>query len=146
MPTLQTHAPRRASVKRFIGGLVISATLLSNIACAGGATEEWPNWRGPNETGESSAINLVSDWAIDGDNLIWQQAFVGRSTPAVFDGRVCANGRQGDGMTKQAVVACWDAGDGTPLWERTFIVYHTTVPFSRVGWASVFGDPDCPRP
>jgi len=142
MPTLQTHAPRRASVKRFIGGLVISATLLSNIACAGGATEEWPNWRGPNETGESSAINLVSDWAIDGDNLIWQQAFVGRSTPAVFDGRVCANGRQGDGMTKQAVVACWDAGDGTPLWERTFNVYHTTVPFSRVGWASVIGDPE----
>ena len=142
MPTLQTHAPRRASVKRFIGGLVISATLLSNIACAGGATEEWPSWRGPNETGESSAINLVSDWAIDGDNLIWQQAFVGRSTPAVFDGRVCANGRQGDGMTKQAVVACWDAGDGTPLWERTFNVYHTTVPFSRVGWASVIGDPE----
>jgi len=122
--------------------LVISATLLSNIACAGGATEEWPSWRGPNETGESSAINLVSDWAIDGDNLIWQQAFVGRSTPAVFDGRVCANGRQGDGMTKQAVVACWDAGDGTPLWERTFNVYHTTVPFSRVGWASVIGDPE----
>ena len=142
MPTLQTHAPRRASVKRFIGGLVISATLLSNIACGGGATEEWPSWRGPNETGESSAINLVSDWAIDGDNLIWQQAFVGRSTPAVFDGRVCANGRQGDGMTKQAVVACWDAGDGTPLWERTFNVYHTTVPFSRVGWASVIGDPE----
>ena len=142
MPTLQTHAPRRASVKRFIGGLVISATLLSNIACAGGATEEWPSWRGPNETGESSAINLVSDWAIDGDNLIWQQAFVGRSTPAVFDGRVCANGRQGDGMTKQAIVACWDAGDGTPLWERTFNVYHTTVPFSRVGWASVIGDPE----
>ena len=142
MPTLQTHAPRRASVKRFIGGLVIFATLLSNIACAGGATEEWPSWRGPNETGESSAINLVSDWAIDGDNLIWQQAFVGRSTPAVFDGRVCANGRQGNGMTKQAVVACWDAGDGTPLWERTFNVYHTTVPFSRVGWASVIGDPE----
>ena len=142
MPTLQTHAPRRASVKRFIGGLVISATLLSNIACGGGSTEEWPSWRGPNETGESSAINLVSDWAIDGDNLIWQQAFVGRSTPAVFDGRVCANGRQGDGMTKQAVVACWDAGDGTPLWERTFNVYHTTVPFSRVGWASVIGDPE----
>ena len=142
MPTLQTHAPRRTSVKRFIGGLVISATVLSNIACAGGATEEWPSWRGPNGTGESSAINLVSDWAIDGDNLIWQQAFVGRSTPAVFDGRVCANGRQGNGMTKQAVVACWDAGDGTPLWERTFNVYHTTVPFSRVGWASVIGDPE----
>ena len=142
MPTLQTHAPRRTFVKRFIGGLVISATVLSNIACAGGATEEWPSWRGPNETGESSAINLVSDWAIDGDNLIWQQAFVGRSTPAVFDGRVCANGRQGNGMTRQAVVACWDAGDGTPLWERTFNVYHTTVPFSRVGWASVIGDPE----
>ena len=79
MPTLQTHAPRRTFVKRFIGGLVISATALSNIACAGEATEEWPSWRGPNETGESSAINLVSDWAIDGDNLIWQQPFIGRS-------------------------------------------------------------------
>ena len=115
---------------------------LVGTACAGDPSEEWSSWRGPHGTGESSAVNLVSDWSVDGDNLIWRQPFTGRSTPIVFNGRVCANGRQGDGMTQQAVVACWDAGDGTPLWRRDFNVYHTTVPFSRVGWASVTGDPE----
>ena len=144
-------AEKRASTAlRLVGHLLsrrprtTAALVLALVgaACAGDPSEEWSSWRGPHDTGESSAVNLVSDWSVDGDNLIWQQPFTGRSTPVVFDGRVCANGRQGDGMTKQAVVACWNAGDGTPLWRRDFNVYHTTVPFSRVGWASVTGDPE----
>ena len=78
-------------VGRPIAGLVIAAIALVGTACGGGPSEEWPSWRGPNETGESSAVNLVSDWSVDGDNLIWQQPFIGRSTPVVFDGRACAN-------------------------------------------------------
>ena len=31
---------------------------------------------------------------------------------------------------------------GKKLWERRFPVYNTTVPFSRVGWASLAGDPE----
>jgi outer membrane protein assembly factor BamB len=39
-------------------------------------------------------------------------------------------------------VACFDAGTGRKLWERRFPVSNTTVPFSRVGWASLAGDPE----
>ncbi|HZI95145.1 MAG TPA: PQQ-binding-like beta-propeller repeat protein [Patescibacteria group bacterium] len=85
---------------------------------------------------------MISSWSTTGENLIWKADFIGRSTPAVFDGRVCAIGRVGTGDTKQEVVACYDAGSGARLWERRFNVYHTAVPFSRVGWANIAGDPE----
>ena len=84
----------------------------------------------------------MSNWSVDGENLIWFQEYVGRSTPAVFEGRVCANGRTGDGVAKKEIVTCWNAEDGAKLWEHTFSVLNTTVPFNRVGWGSVTGDPD----
>ena len=33
-------------------------------------------------------------------------------------------------------------GTGKKLWERRFPVHNTTVPFSRVGWASLAADPE----
>ena len=39
-------------------------------------------------------------------------------------------------------MACFDAGTGKKLWERRFPVHNTTVPFSRVGWASLAADPE----
>ena len=104
--------------------------------------EDWPSWRGRQGTGVSMETGLVSSWSVEGENLIWHDEFVGRSTPAVFDGRVCASGRVGEGVTRQEIVACWSAESGERLWERRFNVFNTTVPFSRVGWGSVTGDPE----
>ena len=140
MPTYRSHASQQCLSRRGGVGVVTLAIALIGVACSAGPSEEWPSWRGSHDSGRSSAVDLVSDWSPDGDNLIWHQPFKSRSTPVVFDGRVCANGQTGDGIDKQAVVACWDAGDGTPLWERRFNIYHTTVDFSRVGWAGVTGD------
>jgi hypothetical protein len=103
---------------------------------------DWPSWRGRAQTGVSPDTGVVSSWSKEGDNLIWRHDFAGRSTPVVFDGRACAIGRVGDGVDKQEMVACFDAGSGKPLWEDRFNVFHTTIPFSRVGWASPVGDPD----
>ena len=94
------------------------------------------------QNGVSEQTGLVSSWSVDGENLIWFREYIGRSTPAVFDGRVCANGRTGNGVAKKEIVTCWDAEDGAKLWEHTFSVLNTTVPFNRVGWGSVTGDPD----
>ncbi|GIT67477.1 MAG: hypothetical protein Ct9H300mP25_09490 [Acidobacteriota bacterium] len=77
-----------------------------------------------------------------GKNPIWFQEYIARSTPAVFDGRVFANGRIGENASKREIVTCWNAEDGTKLWEHTFSVLNTTVPFNRVGWGSVTGDPE----
>ena len=106
------------------------------------AAQDWPSWRGRGQTGVSDATDLVSSWSPDGENLVWSDSWVGRSTPAVFDGRVCANGRSGNGVDEQEVVACWNAETGAKLWQHHFNVANTTVPFNRVGWGSVAGDPE----
>ncbi|HEY7513374.1 MAG TPA: pyrrolo-quinoline quinone, partial [Vicinamibacteria bacterium] len=104
---------------------------------------DWSNWRGPARNGVSDEKGLVSTWSKKtGENLLWRDDFTGRSTPVVMQGRVCANGRVGTGLLRQEMVACWDAGTGKRLWERRFVVYNTTVPFTRVGWAAVAGDPE----
>lgn len=103
---------------------------------------EWPAWRGPGQNGVSTETGLISSWSPAGENVAWRADLIGRSTPAVFDGRVCANGRVGQGLHKQEIVACFDAGTGKKLWEKRLDVYLSTVPFNRVGWSSVVGDPE----
>ena len=50
--------------------------------------QDWPSWRGRSQTGVSDQTGLPSSWSPDGENLVWEDEWVGRSTPAVFDGRV----------------------------------------------------------
>ena len=116
--------------------------LLAGLTSSPAAANDWPSWRGRAQTGASDETGLVSSWSPEGENLIWSDRWVGRSTPAVFDGRVCANGRTGDGVDEQEVVACWNAETGEKLWQHDFNVLNTTVPFNRVGWGSVTGDPE----
>jgi len=112
------------------------------ILCANWVTaSDWPSWRGPHQNGVSPETGLVSTWSFDGANLIWRADFIGRSTPIVMNGRVYVIGRVGEGLTRQELVACFDAATGKQLWEHRFNVFQTTVPFNRVGWASLDGDP-----
>ena len=73
---------------------------------------DWPSWRGPNQTGSSSQIGLISSWSVDGDNLLWKADFMGRSTPIVLNNRVYVIGRVGMDITEQERVACFDAETG----------------------------------
>lgn len=129
---------RRSLLSGLLAGIVALALVLALPAWAG----EWTQWRGPGQDGVSEETGLVSSWSQEGENLLWRVPFTGRSTPVVFDGRVCANGRAGEGITRQEVVACFDAGSGEKLWERRFDVYLTTVPWNRVGWANPVADPE----
>ena len=124
------HATTRA--------LLIAGTLLATAASAG----EWTNWRGPTHDGVSPETGLVSSWSADGENLIWRVDFAGRSTAAVFDGRACAIGRDGEGILRQEVVFCWNAENGDRLWEWRSTPHNTFVPWQRLGWGSVAGDPE----
>jgi outer membrane protein assembly factor BamB len=85
---------------------------------------------------------LISNWSIDGENQIWKAEFIGRSTPVIMNGRVYVIGRVGEGLKRQEQVACFDANTGKMLWEHRFNVFQTTVPFNRVGWANLAGDPE----
>lgn len=112
---------------------------LALALCAPAQAGEWPHFRGPNADNIATEKGLPSSWTRDGGGQIWRQPWTGRSTPAVFDGRVCASGREAGRLE---AVACFDAKDGKKLWERRFPVYNTTIPYTRVGWASVTGDPE----
>lgn len=122
----------------------VAVALLAVFAAAAPiAAADWPAWRGPGQDGASSETGLVETWSKEtGEGLAWRADFEGRSTPVVQDGRVCAAGRVGKEVTRQEVVACWDAASGDRLWERRFNVYLTTVPFNRVGWANPVFDPE----
>jgi outer membrane protein assembly factor BamB len=121
----------------------LKRTVLSVVLGLTGATAlsaDWPQWRGPNGNGTATDTGIISTWSpVTGENVVFKIPLVGRSTPAVFDGRVCASARA-DG--RYETIACYSAKDGAKLWERRYVVHNTTIPYARVGWASVSGDPE----
>ncbi len=120
--------------------VVFAQALILLLSSSPASAGEWTNWRGPHHTGVSPDTGLISSWSAGGENLIWRADFAGRSTAAVFDGRACAIGRDGEDILRQEVVVCWSAEDGEKLWERRFTPHNTFVPWQRLGWASVAGD------
>ncbi len=133
---MHVRRPHRASIA------IVALFALTVIAASPAWCEDWTFWRGPRQDGTSAETGLVSSWSPEGENLIWHAEFIGRSTPVVVDGQVCVIGRVGEGVDRQEVVACYDAGTGRKRWEHRFNVYNTTVPFNRVGWASLAADPE----
>ena len=128
--------------RRSTMGVALAATALALALAVPADPGDWSNWRGPHRNGLSDEAGLISSWSRDGENLIWKADLTTRATPVVFDGRACVSGRSGQDLLMQEIVACFDAETGTKLWEQQFPVVNTTVPFSRVGWASLAGDPE----
>ena len=118
--------------------LQLPCALLGLLLAASSAhSADWPSWRGPTQNGVSEETGLVASWS-----PIWHAEFTGRSTPIVLDGRVFVIGRRGEDTLHEGIVAAFDAQDGTLIWEHTYNIFHTTIPFNRVGWASLAGDPE----
>jgi outer membrane protein assembly factor BamB len=67
----------------------VSAGLLLTSSLAGGAAENWPQWRGPGGQGVSSETQLPTDWQPD-RNIAWKTALpgVGYSSPVVWGNRI----------------------------------------------------------
>jgi outer membrane protein assembly factor BamB len=99
------------------------------------AASDWPQWRGVTGVGVSDETDLPGKWSREGENLIWRQDYIGRSTPVVHNGRVFVTGRTGEGSSRREVLSAFSAEDGSPLWETTLTTQLTTVPFNRAGWA-----------
>ena len=132
----------RTQITRKMIGISLCLHLVGSAGCQRVPTADWPHWRGPLQTGVSLERGLISNWSLEDDNLIWKADFIGRSTPVVLNGRVYVTGRIGKEITEQEQIACFDAQTGKLLWEHRFNVFHTTIPFNRVGWASPAGDPE----
>ena len=123
-------------------GRILRTMVLLGAFLVSPARADWPSWRGPSQNGVGGDTGLVSEWSQAGKNLLWRVDFIGRSTPILLNGRVYVMGRVGRDITEQERVACFDADSGALIWEHRFNVFHTTIPFNRVGWASLAGDPE----
>jgi outer membrane protein assembly factor BamB len=119
----------------------IPMVMFLGIAAAASAND-WPYWRGPEQTGMTREKAVVTNWSLDGDNLLWRAPVRGRSTPIVMNGRVFVITPVGDGECLQERVIALDAETGKQLWEHRFNVFHTDIVENRVGWTSVVGDPE----
>ncbi|MHC4400446.1 MAG: outer membrane protein assembly factor BamB family protein [Planctomycetota bacterium] len=85
-------------------------------------------------------MSLETGLPADAHQILWRAPYGGRSTPVVVDGRVFAINLAGEGVTEQERVLAFDLANGRQVWEHRFNVFHTDIPNSRVGWASVAVD------
>ena len=107
------------------------------------SSPSWPSWRGSEQNGASREIGLVDSWSAEGENLLWKAPVGGRSTPIVMNGRVCIITLGGeDKLHWHERVVCLDAETGEIIWEHGFNVFLTDIPWHRVGWSNLAGDPE----
>jgi outer membrane protein assembly factor BamB len=98
-----------ASVKSaFTLVLALAASSLAN------ATDDWPQWRGPNRDGRSLETGLRTEWPAGGPPLVWKAGGLGSgySTVAVQGGRIFT---LGDSREAEYIIAL-DARTGKELW------------------------------
>jgi len=122
--------------------LVLRIALIGSLG-APALGNDWPYWRGPEQTGASREPAPVTTWSPAGENLVWKSDIGGRTTPVVMGGRVfyICPVDMGTPCSAERVV-CLDAASGKPLWEHRFNVYLTDVVENRVGWTALVGDPE----
>ena len=133
----RVHAGHGAK-RRARAALVLAGASL----CAAAAANDWPYWRGPEQTGTSRENAPVKSWSPDGDNLLWKSDIGGRTTPVIMNGRVfyiCPV--DVDTACTAERVVCLDAESGKILWQQRFNVFLTDVVENRVGWPALVGDP-----
>ncbi len=97
-----------------------TATAASSVAEREGApaesraTNDWPQWRGPNRDAVSTETGLLSDWPDDGPPLLWTAKGLGRgmSSVSVADGRIYTMGNRGGKVHLMTL----DAEKGEKIW------------------------------
>ena len=117
-----------------LGGFWLAGLIWAASALGG----DWAAWRGPYQNGVSLETGLPSSTK----DVLWRIPCGGRSTPVIVNGRLFAINLCGKGVTEQEQIFALDAATGKDLWHYKFNCFHTDVPNSRVGWASLAVDPE----
>ena len=109
--------------------------VFAGVWCAGGMAlaENWPNWRGPNNTGISGETGLPLHWSPT-ENIAWKAKLPerGNSTPIVWDDRVFLT--QAVENEQRRTLMCFDRAGGELLWQVGTVYTakeptHQTNPF-----------------
>ena len=96
--------------------LTLSAVILT-IALNSISLAEWPNWRGPNMDGSSSAKNIPTKFSPN-ENIRWSQKMSGKaaSTPIISNGKVFITTTNED--KKELLAVAYDLKSGKELWKH----------------------------
>ncbi|MCH7721026.1 MAG: hypothetical protein IH988_08565 [Planctomycetes bacterium] len=97
-------------IRSFLQIVLWSAVLAGPVGA-----NDWPNWRGPEQTGMSRERAPITSWSESGDNLLWRVPVGGRTTPVVMAGRLYAITPTGEGECLREQVICLDADTGKPI-------------------------------
>jgi len=86
--------------------------------------DNWPQWRGPNQNGVSTATNLPSSWTIE-DNMIWKTELPSwsGSTPIIWGDRIfltspspAQSPEQQEPGGPEIYILCINRKDGSEIW------------------------------
>lgn len=101
---------------RVLCALVILC-LLCPAECFGG-DRDWPQWRGPDGSGKTSATGVVTEWGPD-QNVRWRLDLpeAGNSSPIVWGDRIFLT--QPLAESNERALLCIDRKSGKPLWRRS---------------------------
>ncbi|MGE3809889.1 MAG: PQQ-binding-like beta-propeller repeat protein [Gemmataceae bacterium] len=99
---------------RFAASSILAATLILSVASLRAGDFDWPQWQGPERTGQSRETGLLKSWPKDGPPLVWKTTNLGGgySTPSVADGRIFGMSYRGN----DEVVWALNEADGKELW------------------------------
>ncbi|QTD50983.1 PQQ-binding-like beta-propeller repeat protein [Sulfidibacter corallicola] len=114
----------------------------ASVSLANELGNDWPAARGPRGDGSSLTSSLSSLRTVEPGTALWRRPFSGRSTPAVFAGRVFVMGREGSAEDPFEVAAAFDAATGEQVWRHRYPLTHSGVPFLRAANASPAVDPE----
>jgi outer membrane protein assembly factor BamB len=97
--------------------ILVSATLIAvgAVSLSGqSATNDWPQWRGPDRDGLSKETGLLAQWPRSGPPVAWSAAMLGAGygSVAVQGDRVFLQGMR----NRQSVVSSLNRADGKPVW------------------------------
>lgn len=101
----------------------IPALMLLTSSLAEAKEENWPQWRGPNHNGVSTATGLPTTWN-QSENVVWSKKLPSWSggSPVVWGDRIFLtspnSGEEIQGGEK-LLLGCLSTKDGEVLWQRT---------------------------
>ncbi|HEX8558635.1 MAG TPA: PQQ-binding-like beta-propeller repeat protein [Pyrinomonadaceae bacterium] len=158
---LRTNPRTKASDVRSVIFALLGAPLLAVFAAGGAAAEDWPQFRGPNGSGVSTATGLPEAFGPE-KNVVWKTPLPpGHSSPVLTRDRVfvtayaaesagggqqaAAGGQQTGARAKagakshKLLVICLDRQTGKELWRRE-------APRAREGRLQNVNNPASPSP
>ncbi len=98
-----------------LAGVALAFASLS--ARAGGATADWPQYRGPNHNGISIETDWSDHWPTSGPKQLWKAAVgTGFSSVSASQGRIYTMGNKDD----KDMVFCLDASTGKQIWRHDY--------------------------